>query len=522
MTFIKKTDKIVLLPFIRLFSLVLIVTLFIILMQFILVWFNELIGKDFGFWVYCKLLLYFGINATPFAFPLATLVASLIVFGTLAEQLELTGLKSVGISFLQTLRPLLIFISFLCLFSYFSNGYLVPKVTVKAYNLLYDLRKTRPTVAIKEGSFYNGIPGYSIRVEKKLPDQKTLQHIIIYKHEKNTPNSNVTVASAGRLTNLQNGKYLVIELFDGHTYVEQMPSKQPDQSSQGSPDPDKVEIPDLYRTSFKQQRVLINLDEFKLNRTPEEYFTYYNTTKNNRELDVHIDSLRTLYEADWKNRMAIFQKHYPGLLADNSAIASQPIINPTSSVQLDTSSAQITIKGEPQSPAVFQPDEWLLPTGSVLKELERNPQRRAIIQKALKSAQEIKQESASSLNKASNVMQELKRLQLERNKRASYALGCLIMLLIGASLGGLIKKGGLGVPLLISTIFILLYYVIDIFGTRWVKTDFISVWLGAWGANLALLPLALFFLLQAQRDTRLLDGDAYRMRIKKIGLYRKK
>src|SRR6476469_7298967 len=118
MTFIKKTDKIVLFPFIKLFSLVLIVTLFIILMQFILVWFNELIGKDFGFWVYCKLLLYFGINATPFAFPLATLVASLIVFGTLAEQLELTGLKSVGISFLQILRPLFIFISFLCLFSY--------------------------------------------------------------------------------------------------------------------------------------------------------------------------------------------------------------------------------------------------------------------------------------------------------------------------------------------------------------------------------------------------------------------
>ena len=157
-----------------------------------MIWFDELIGKDLGLKIYLQLFLYFGIGATPMAFPLATLVSSLMVFGSLGEQLELTALKSAGIPFIRILQPLLFLMALLSAFVYFSNGYIVPKVTVKAHTLLYDLRKKRPSVAIKEGVFYNGIPDYSIRVERKLADQQTLEGITIYDHTKNKGNVHLT------------------------------------------------------------------------------------------------------------------------------------------------------------------------------------------------------------------------------------------------------------------------------------------------------------------------------------------
>jgi lipopolysaccharide export system permease protein len=148
--------------------------------------------------------------------------------------------------------------------------------------------------------------------------------------------------------------------------------------------------------------------------------------------------------------------------------------------------------------------------------LAHRADRQEIIQKTLRQARDFKYQTESNINQLVTVNRELKAFQLEQNKRTAYAIACLIMLLIGASLGALIKKGGLGVPLLISTVFILLYYVVDIFGTKWTKIGLISTTLGAWGANLVLIPFALFFLWQAQKDTRLLDRDAYRIRWRRV------
>jgi lipopolysaccharide export system permease protein len=516
MKLIKKTDKIVLFPFIRLFLLVLVVTLFIILMQFILIWFDELVGKDLGFWVYVKLLWFFGINATPFALPLAALVASLMVLGSLGEQLELTGLKSAGISFFQIMRPLLIVVGLLGLLAYFSNGYIVPKVTVKAYALLYDLRKTKPAVAIKEGSFYNGIPGYSIRVEKKLPDKKTLEGIMIYKYEEDKPFPNLTVAQSGRLTNLEEGKYLVIELFDGHTYVEVTPEKGESSAR------DSVMIPDFYRVNFKSQRVLIDLDDFRLNRTKESYFTYYHSTKNNRELDAELDSLTTATQQTKKRLVDIFEKQYLIIQppADTSATVPESLLD--SANRMDVILPSIAAEGEEVNKPADSRDssaegiQYAIEQELFIKSLGRRPDRQHVIKKALASAQALRRASSSELSNLKDLKRDLQKLQLEREKRASYAVACLVMLLIGASLGGLIKRGGLGVPLLISAMFILLYYMVDMFATKWAKAELIGIKLGAWASNLVLLPFGLFFLLQAQRDTRLLDGGMYRMIVSKI------
>lgn len=525
MTLIKRTDKIVLVPFIKLFILVLSVTVFIMLMQFFLIYFDELIGKDLGFWIYMQLFCYFGINATPMAFPLATLVASLMVFGSLGEQLELTALKSAGIPFIRILRPLLFLVTLLSVFVYFSNGYIVPKVTVKAHTLLYDLRKKKPSIAIKEGVFYNGIPDYSIRVERKLADKKTLEDIIIYDHTKNKGNVHMTTAASGQLTTIKDGQYLVIELFDGHNYLEKLPEKDKNKTSTV---PHKVTIPNFYRTSFKAQKVLIDLDVFKLTRTNEKYFTYYHSTKTTREIIKDISKMQAKIKTSQTFLIKDFQQHYHLPAIDHINLPANHKETAAIDSIIDKSSHQgLSLQADTQATSIAKPHKDTIIENKlpITHNLANNPKRTHIIQKALREVKDLKYKLQPYTNKFTSIDRKLKEFQIEKNKRTSYAIGCILMLLIGASLGALIKKGGFGVPLLISTVFIMLYYVVDIFGTKWAKVGITDTISGAWAPNLILLPFGLFFLRQAQKDARLLEGDAYRIfwrKFKKHIGYKKK
>jgi lipopolysaccharide export system permease protein len=525
MTLIKRTDKIVLVPFIKLFTLVLLVTVFVMLMQFFLIYFDELIGKDLGFWVYMQLFCYFGINATPMAFPLATLVASLMVFGSLGEQLELTALKSAGIPFIRILRPLLCLVTLLSLFVYFSNGYIVPKVTVKAHTLLYDLRKKKPSIAIKEGVFYNGIPDYSIRVERKLADKKTLEDIIIYDHTKNKGNVHMTTAASGQLTTIKDGRYLVIELFDGHNYLEKLPEKDKNKIGTASY---KAIIPNFYRTSFKSQKVLIDLDAFKLTRTNEKYFTYYHSTKTTQEIIRDISKMQSKIKTRQISILKDFQQHYQLAALDDMSLPADHKETDVVDHRIDGNSSQhLPLQADTQTSTITKKSKDIVAENKspITHNLANHPKRLYIIEKALREAKDLKYKLQSRTNKLNSLSRKLKEFQIEKNKRTSYAIGCILMLLIGASLGALVKKGGFGLPLLISTVFIMLYYVVDIFGTKWAKVGIIDTFGGAWAPNIVLLPFGLFFLRQAQKDSRLLEKDAYRIlwrRLKKYVAYKKR
>ena len=490
------------------------------LMQFFLIYFDELIGKNLGFWLYLQLFCYFGINATPLAFPLATLVASLMIFGSLGEQLELTALKSAGIPFTRILRPLLLLISLLSFLLYFSNGYLVPKVNVKAYTLLWDLRKKKPSIAIKESVFYNGIPGYSIWVQKKLPDEKTLENIIIYDHTKNKGNVHLTTATSGKLTTTPGEQYLVIELFDGHNYIEELSKKSKNKTPST---PDKLLIPQFYRSSFTSQKVLIDLDELKLTRTSEKLFAYHHNTKTNRELMKEILKKKQKISSNQQEIVANFQKHYhlpvvdsvvsiPETPAATSAPTTDPVTDPVTD-PTETSLPTVESNHFTESIGIHEEPQKKLP---ITHDLAQNPNRQQIIRKALAQAKDFKYKLQPQVKKINSITNGLREFEIEKHKRAAYALACLVMLLIGAPLGALIKKGGLGVPLLISTGFILIYYMADMFGTKWAKAGIINPIIGAWASSLILVPFALFFLRQAQKDTRILEGDTYHIFWRKI------
>src|SRR5688500_12864853 len=204
----RKIDKLVLKSFIGPFILTFLVVVFILLMQHMMKYFDDIIGKDLGWNVVGQLLFYFAIFMTPVAMPLAVLLSSLITFGNLGEHFELTAIKSAGISLLRTIRPIFLFVVVLTFIAFYINNNLVPKAALEAYSLLYDLKQKKPALDLRERSLYNGLPDLSIKVNKKYPDGITLEDIIVYAHRKNDGNKKVTVADSGRMSTILNERYL--------------------------------------------------------------------------------------------------------------------------------------------------------------------------------------------------------------------------------------------------------------------------------------------------------------------------
>ncbi|NJN26182.1 MAG: YjgP/YjgQ family permease [Cyclobacteriaceae bacterium] len=281
----KKIDKLIIGSFLGPFFLTFFVVIFILLSQFMLKYLDEIVGKDLDTTVIMQLIFYFSIFMTPNAFPLAVLLSSLMTFGNLGEHFELTALKSSGISLIRVMVPIFVFSIALTGAAYYSNNFIVPKANLKAFSLLYDVKQMKPSMELKEGTFYNGIENYSIKVGEKYPDGKSLKDLVIYDHTSGQGNKHITLADSGRMYNILNDRYLVLELFNGYTYREQTNTRRK-QISQPMPDP-------LVRNKFESQKVVFSLASFDMKRTKEELFSSNRLMKNSTQLKADVDSMKT-------------------------------------------------------------------------------------------------------------------------------------------------------------------------------------------------------------------------------------
>jgi lipopolysaccharide export system permease protein len=284
----KKIDKLIIGSFLGPFFLTFFVVIFILLSQFMLKYLDEIVGKDLDSTVIAQLIFYFSVYLTPQAFPLAVLLSSLMTFGNLGEHFELIALKSSGISLIRVLVPIFVFTLLLTGAAYYSNNYIVPKANLKAFSLLYDVKQMKPSMELKEGTFYNGIDGYSIKVGEKYPDGKSLKDLVIYDHTENQGNRRITLADSGRMYNILGDRYLVLEMYNGNTYSEEKSSKR-GVSSENIPDP-------LIRNSFESQKVVFNLASFDLKRTKEDLFSSNRLMKNAFQLRADVDSMKTEFD----------------------------------------------------------------------------------------------------------------------------------------------------------------------------------------------------------------------------------
>ncbi|MCK5367712.1 MAG: LptF/LptG family permease, partial [Cyclobacteriaceae bacterium] len=280
----KKIDKLIIGAFLGPFFLTFFVVIFILLSQFMLKYLDEIVGKDLDTSVILQLIFYFSIFMTPNAFPLAVLLSSLMTFGNLGEHFELTALKGSGISLIRTMVPIFVFTIFLTGIAYYSNNNIVPKANLKAFSLLYDVKQMKPSMELKEGAFYNGIEGYSIKVGEKYPDGKTLKDLVIYDQTAGQGNKHVTLADSGQMYNILNDRYLVLEMFNGNTYSEGKSSRK-NYLAQQQPDP-------LVRNEFESQKIVFSLASFDLKRTKEELFSSNRLMKNSYQLKADVDSMK--------------------------------------------------------------------------------------------------------------------------------------------------------------------------------------------------------------------------------------
>jgi lipopolysaccharide export system permease protein len=602
----KKIDKLILGSFIGPFFLTFVVVDFILLTVNMLKYFDEIFGKGLSFWIYMELFSYFVISISPMALPLAVLLSALMTFGNLGEHFELTALKGAGISLVRALVPIGVFVLLLTIAAFLSNNYLVPKVNLKTFGLLYDIRMKSPALDIKEGVFYNGIPNYSIKVNKKL-DEIRLNDIIIYNHSEGQGNINVIMADSGRMEPFFNDNYMKLTLYSGVSYEES-------RSQRGI-----SEKPvDLSRTTFSENQIVFDLASFQLNRTPEDLWSTNRSIKNIAQLKLGLDSMNSEINQIVYYNYLNTESSYPYFTKerkltppievvkrkerDDSVKIAKAIlqkkaeenINLTASKALDslnkgeysdkidyTSSLDRELVLETDSIAdlidinkeisnkeiVVSVDTFgnletpgqkkninrkLLKLNKLVSDLDSIPltsdqdsnignqdpvkktdstlipltfseEKRAAIDSiifkgdykskaatvGMNNARTIKNNFSTKLTQIDALEREFRRFEIAWYQKYTTAFACIVMFMIGAPLGAIIKKGGLGMPVLLSIIFFILFYMLTITGEKWAKEGVTNSVFGTWFSNLVLLPFGFFFLRQARKDARLFEPDIY-------------
>lgn len=585
---IKKIDKLIIKSFINPFLLTTIVATFILLIQYMLKYFDDFVGKDLGFSVFGELIFYFSLNMLSVSLPLGVLVSSLMTFGNLGEHFELTAIKSSGISLLRALRPIFFFVVVLAFGAFYFNNYVVPAANLKAYSLLYDIKHTKPALDIKPGVFYNGIPDYSIKVKEKLPDNQTLKEVLIYDHTKKLGNKSLITADSSRMYTFFNDRYLKLELYDGHAVAEEKKNADP--------------IDYFYRTSFDQMEIVFDLSSFGLKDTDEKLFRNNRQMKNVAELTEDIDSLDRMHtkgKMRFRNSMRNSLRFSVANMYEEVDLtiydrfkAQLPLEDPMDSIPMDSVRAdtaqlmqasmlslafldwiwnqdtlkkfnRVELQQELQTENGVIDSEVLkreydlsqdkvdsmreaawqsLPPHQRKNRTKRKPKineftkipipeltnddmalqfdatykRQGVIDYALSQARSIKSQLGSVNSNLNSLQLNHNKFSVEKYKKYSMAFACVVMFLIGAPLGAIIKKGGLGVPVIVSIFFFIIYYVLTITTEKWAKAGVTDPFYSVWMADFILLPVGLFFLRQARIDARLFETDFYNVVIDKL------
>ena len=446
-------------------------------------YFDDILGKDLSFSVLFEFLFYFSVRITPDALPLAVLLSSIMTFGNLGENNELVAIKSAGTSLLRTLFPLFIVTILITLFAFYSNNNFVPKANLKALSLLYDIKRKKPSMDLKEGQFYSGIPGYTIKANEKITDE-LLKDVMIYDHVTYQGNNRVILSDSAYMYSIIDNRYLVFELHNGSSYTE-----IPVETSR------EKYINQFYRNNFTFMKLIFDMSSFDLQRTKEELFAGDYRMKNTTELSNTIDSL----EFNQSKQKYIMLK------------------NSTSFYDFHMKDKFMLPEGVVKIRSEFKEDELVKDYYTNNKELiniedsfytfinsnlvlDNNTYSRA-----LNSARNIKTNLSINSARIKSQKFEINKNEIELIKKYAQAFACISMFIIGAPLGSLIKRGGIGVPVIISIIFYIVYYVLNILGIKWAREDIISPELAAWLSNLVLFPIGLFFLYHSRKDSRIFE-----------------
>lgn len=472
---IKRLYTFVLKSFLPLFVMTFFICLFIVLMQFLWRYIDDLVGKGLGVDVLGELFFYAALTMIPMALPLAILLASLMTFGNLGEHFELTAMKASGVSLIKTMRPLIWLMVFIAIGAFFFQNNVLPVAQTKMWTLLYSVRQKSPELEIPEGVFYDQIPGYNLFVESKNRESGTLYGIMIYDLSKGFDNASIILADSGRMAMMEDQSHLFLRLWQGESFEN---LKDANRSIRNVP---------YRRESFSKKDILVPFDA-KFNRMDEEGMRSQYVGKNIAELRVAIDSMTV--------RIDSIGESYGKLVAESRYFG----LPYSHTVRHDT------VQTEERIPdvALAKPmnvDSLFRGSGSGMQV--------NYLRQAINKANAQKQEHEFRGMVIKDERKLIRRHDIEMQKKFTLSFACIIFFFIGAPLGAIIRKGGLGMPLVISVLLFIFYYIIDNTGYKMARDGKIAVTAGMWLSSAVLLPMGIFFTYKAVHDSALFNRDAY-------------
>lgn len=468
--------------------------------------------------VFAKLLFYFSFNVLQVALPLGVLISSLMTFGNLGEHFELTAIKSAGISLVRALRPVFFLVVLIAIGAFFINNYAIPVANLNAYSLLYDIKHKKPALDIQEGVFYYGLPNYVIKVKEKLPDDITLKGVIIYDHSGTQGNKQVILADSSKMSLFMDDRYLKLELFNGNYYKEiQKIGHQVDQ---------------FHRTKYSRMNIVFSLASFKLDTTDQRLFQHNRHMKNIFQLTDDIDSMQTqideikssfdqkalryfaYFKEDYREKQHLegIKKQDPirkdvGLAAHLKN--ESKIVDRKSELKTEPPAVQKSLKRTKIDQKNVSKLDTLSLTNLDSILIKKNTPLDAITKSARTQSRNIQNTLNLMQSKISSTKRERNKYVVSKFRILSQAVASIVMFLIGAPLGAIIKKGGMGVPVIISIFFFIAYYVMVVLGQKYAVEGIMNGMYSVWMADMILLPFGLFFVRQARIDARLFDVDVY-------------
>ena len=458
------------------------ICVFILLMQFIWKYIDELVGKGLDWAIVTELLVYAAFGLIPLAFPLAMLLASIMTFGNLAENYELVAMKASGISLFRIMRPLVVVAILMTTIAFYFSNSILPKTNLKFYSLMLSVRQQKPEMVIKEGVFSNDMNNYSIKVEHKGKNNNMLYDVMIYDHSDNLGNVSVSVSDSGKMELTKDKKFMSVTLYNGKSYTDGPENRQ-----------SQVKKFPFRRETFTKEVINISMKEFEFNRVDDKRYAGASKMLNVSQLTSQGDSVFRAYKGRLWRYLVTFtyirdinlQLNWLGNPIDSLRI--NPKIKPDSIVDFDN---QIAAMSTFEKEALYQ---------STINNVRAN-------------SQLINQQ----LDEMYGRKKALNSYAMEWHRKFTLSFACLIFFFIGAPLGAIIRKGGLGMPVVVSILMFIAYYILMITGEKFAREDAWSMIGGMWLASFVFLPLGIWLTYKAATDSGVMNMESYHALYKRL------
>jgi len=478
----KILDRFVLKSFFRPFLITFFVMVLFLLMQFVWKYIDDLVGRGVEWYYIAELLFYTSATLVPMALPLAVLLSSIMVLGTLGENYEMAALKSSGLSLVRVMRPLFGFVMVLAIAAFLFSNYVIPIANLHSENLRRNISNKKPALSIRPGIFYTGIDGYSIKVADKYgPDQNLLDEILIYDHTQNNGNMKVIIADSGKMRVTDDEQFLEITLYDGHSYEDMVPKKRKDRDNKP-----------FIRSDFRESLIRFNLSDFQgddLRKTGRKEYDMLSVIQLNEVVDSLQENLTTL-QNDFAQQMI-------DRYGERELYQTPKDADDVEKQELDTAAALARL------------DENLIDNFD-------KTERSRILQNSLRIVRGNRAyfTNASAQYNWRKII--ITRHVLEWQKKFSSSFSVIVLFFIGAPLGAIIRKGGMGMPVVVSVFIFIVHHVTNFSFEKLGRFMLWTPFEAMWTANLILLPIGLWLTYKSATDSVIFNAELYLKPFQKV------